>query len=167
MLGWRRLMTAFLPMCCHGLAETDRGGGLAFAQRRGGDGRDDDVLRLRPIAELLDGLELDLGQIVAVLLEQVRADTHLRRDVVQRCQRCSAGDLEVGRERHGTPLWLCEARTVEIVAGALSAGHYTMIPPDGTDPRCGLRVATAELSKKAGRHSGQRYAASRDRHLAA
>jgi len=64
-------------------------------------------------------------------------------------------------------LWLCEARTVEIVAGALSAGHYTMIPPDGTDPRCGLRVATAELSKKAGRHSGQRYAASRDRHLAA
>ena len=89
----------------HGLAQTHRRGGLAFAQRSGRDGCDHDVLGLRAIAQLSDGLQLDLGQVVAVLFEQVWADAHFGGDVIERSWRCSASDLKVGRERHGsTPL---------------------------------------------------------------
>ena len=90
----------------HGLAEADRGGGLALAERGGCDGRDHDVLRLWAVAELVDRLELDLGEGVAVLLEQMRADAHLGGDVGERGQLGGAGDLEIGREGHGNPFAL-------------------------------------------------------------
>jgi len=56
------------------LAEADGRGGLALAERRGGDGRDDDVARLRAVAHGLDGVELDLGGAVAIGLEVFARD---------------------------------------------------------------------------------------------
>ena len=104
----RRLAQAdggLLADVLHRHAETDGRGGLALAERRGGDGRDHDVLGLRPIGELVDRLEPDLGQVVAVRLEQVRADAHLRGDVGERRKLAGAGDFEVGWKRHWlTPL---------------------------------------------------------------
>jgi hypothetical protein len=49
-------------------AEADRRGRLALAERGRGDGGDDDVLGLRAVLELLDGLEVDLGDMLTVLL---------------------------------------------------------------------------------------------------
>ena len=54
-----------LPQCDGGLladvakalAEADGGCRLTFAKRRGGDGRDDDVLGLGPVFHCLDGIE--------------------------------------------------------------------------------------------------------------
>ena len=65
----RRLAQAdrgLLADVLHRLAEADRGGGLAFAERRRRDRGDHDVLRLRPVGQLVDRFEPDLGQIVAV-----------------------------------------------------------------------------------------------------
>jgi hypothetical protein len=86
------------------LAQPDRRGRLALAQRGRGDGGDHHVARPRPIGQLLDGVELHLGHRVAVGLEQVRPDAHLRRDVRQWLQRGVLSDLEVGRERHSRAL---------------------------------------------------------------
>ena len=98
--GDRRL----LADVAEGLAQPDRRGRLALPQRRRRDGRDDHVARPRPIGQLLDGVELHLGHRVAVGLEQVRPDAHLRRDVRQWLQRGVLSDLEVGRERHSRAL---------------------------------------------------------------
>ena len=64
----------------HRLAEADCRGGLAFAERSRSDRRDYHVLGLGAIRQLLDGLEADLGDIVAVVLEEVWADAHLGGD---------------------------------------------------------------------------------------
>jgi hypothetical protein len=87
-----------------GLTEADRGGGLPLAQRCGRDRRDDDVPGGGDVGELFDRLELDLGDVVAVGLEEVLADAHLVGDVGQRLEPGLAGDVEVGREyhRHGS-----------------------------------------------------------------
>ncbi len=55
----------------HRHAETDRRRGLALAERRRGDRGHDHVLGLRAVGQLGDGLQPDLGQVVAVRL---RAD---------------------------------------------------------------------------------------------
>ena len=68
------------------IAETHGGGGLALAERRGGDGRDHHVLRLRTAAQLVDRLEANLGEVVTVLLQQVLTDAHLCSDVLERRQ---------------------------------------------------------------------------------
>ena len=91
--GWRRLMRCLLADVLHRHAETDRRGGLALAERRRRDRRDDDVLGLGAVGELVDGLQPDLGQLVAVRLEQMRADPHLRGDLGERQQRGCPGDL--------------------------------------------------------------------------
>ena len=49
----------------HRLAEPDRGGGLALAERRRRDRRDDDVLGRGPVGELVDRGQADLGELDA------------------------------------------------------------------------------------------------------
>ena len=61
-------------------AEADRRGGLALAERRGGDGGDDDVLGLRAVLEFLDGLEVDLRDVLAVLLDEPGRDADVLGD---------------------------------------------------------------------------------------
>ncbi len=75
----------------HGLTEPDRGGGLALAERRRRDRGDDDVLGLRSIAQLVDRIEPDLGEIAAVRLEQVLADPHLGGDLGHRLRARARG----------------------------------------------------------------------------
>jgi hypothetical protein len=58
------------------------------------------VFRQRPVRELLDRLQPDLGHVVSVGLEQMRADAHLGGHVGHRKQTRLARDLEVGRERN-------------------------------------------------------------------
>ena len=55
-----------------GLPETDGGGRLPFAQRRGGDRRHHDVAGLGPLGQLVDGVQADLGHVRPVVLEQAR-----------------------------------------------------------------------------------------------
>src|SRR5207253_11408511 len=76
------------------VTETDRGRGLAFAEWGGRDGRDHDVLCLGLGAQLVDRVELDLRHVVAVWLEQVRADPHLGSDLRHREHSRFARDLE-------------------------------------------------------------------------
>src|SRR5258708_5515642 len=82
------------------VAEAHGGRRLALAERRGRDGRNHDVLRLRPRAQLVDRRELDLGDVVAIGLEQVRADAHPGRDLRHRQEPRPARDVEVARKRH-------------------------------------------------------------------
>ena len=100
-MGWRRLMTALLPMCFIAwprptvvvvLPSPSGVGVMAVTTTYFAFGRS---------AQLVDRLEPDLGQVVAVRFEQVRADAHLGGDVGERRQRAGAGDLEIGREGHG------------------------------------------------------------------
>ena len=87
------------------LGEPDRGRGLALAERRRRDRRDQDVLaaRVRRL-EPLDGPEADLRLDRPVELQLVLGQAELGRDVDDPARRDRAGDLEVGRERSwGTP----------------------------------------------------------------
>ena len=87
-------MVARLPMQGHRLAETDRHRGLALAEGRRTDRRDDDVAGAGFVGELLDGVELDLRDVLAVVLEEVATDPHLRRDLFDRLQLGLAGDFQ-------------------------------------------------------------------------
>ena len=87
-----------LPDQTERIAQADRRRRLAFAERCGRDSGDDDVLRARLAAQLLDRVELDLRDIVPIGLEQVRVDAHLARDLGHRQQSRFARDLEVGRK---------------------------------------------------------------------
>jgi len=60
----------------HRLAQPDRRRRLALAERRRRDRGHDDVLRRWAVAELLDRVQLDLGDVGAVRLQQVLADAH-------------------------------------------------------------------------------------------
>ena len=82
------------------VAQPDRGRRLAFAERRRGDRRDNDVLRLRPAFQLVDGVQPDLRDVMAVRLQQVLADAHTGGDLGHREQARAASDLEVGRKSH-------------------------------------------------------------------
>ena len=99
----------------HGLAEADRGGGLALTERGRGDGRDHHVLGLRPVGQLVDRVELDLGDVAAVRGDQVRRDAHLGGDVDQRPQRRRLGDLEVGRKPGHQAEPRCRAQLLGLV----------------------------------------------------
>ena len=87
------------------LGEPDRRGRLAFAERRRGDRGDDDVLAARPFRlEPADRLHRHLGLGRTVELELVVGDPQVARDVHDRARLDRAGDLEVGREAHRSPL---------------------------------------------------------------
>ena len=79
----------------HGLAQPDRGGRLALAQRRRRDGRDQNVFGVWAILEFVDGFELDLGDLVAVDLDVTSLQAHLFGDGLDRFQRGCLGDLDV------------------------------------------------------------------------
>ena len=85
----------------HCLAETDRGGGFTLAQGGRSDRGDHHILCLWTIAQFVDRLEADLGQIVAMLLEQMWPNAHLSGDVVERGQCPGASNFKVGRKAHG------------------------------------------------------------------
>ena len=85
------------------LPEADRGGRLALAQRRRGDRGHDDVLRARPVGHRLDGVQLDLRDVVAVHLQQLERQVHLPGHVVQGLQRRRLRDVEVRRNAHSSP----------------------------------------------------------------
>ncbi|CAB4798185.1 unannotated protein [freshwater metagenome] len=86
---------ALLADVLEGLTESHGGGGLSFAERRWRDGRNHHVLCFGAIGQLLHCRQLDLGQAVAVGLDQVRPDAHLGSDVEQRLQRSSLGDFKI------------------------------------------------------------------------
>ena len=71
---------------------------LALAERSRRDGGHDHVLRAGLAAQRLDGVELDLRDIVPVRLEQVRIDAHLARDLGHGQQTRLTRDLQVGRK---------------------------------------------------------------------
>ena len=66
------------------LAEADRGGGLALAERGRRDRGDDDVLGRGLVGELFDGLEVDLGDVLAVQFGQPRGDADVLSDLRDR-----------------------------------------------------------------------------------
>ena len=84
----------------HRLAEPHRSGRLALTERRRRDRRDHHVLALRAVAQLVDRVEPDLGEVGAVRLQQVFADTHLGGDLRHRFRCRRPRDLQVGRECH-------------------------------------------------------------------
>ena len=76
------------------LGQPDRGGGLALAERRRRDGRDDDLPAVRPVGQTIEDLEADLGLVAAVQLDLVGQEPQLGGDVGDRTQRGVLGDLE-------------------------------------------------------------------------
>ena len=83
------------------LAETDGGGGLALAERSGGDRRDDDVGRSGMFGHSVDGIERDLGCATPVRLEQIDGDVRPLGDLVERSEFGCLGDLEITGYGHG------------------------------------------------------------------
>ncbi len=55
----------------HRLAQANRGGGLSFAKGGRGNGSDVDVLGVRPVLEAVDHVQVDLGLILAVIVDVV------------------------------------------------------------------------------------------------
>ena len=96
--GDRRL----LAQTGEGLPEADRRRGLALAERRRRDRRDDDVTSLRPARQGFDGVEVHFGHVQPVVLEQAGRDPHLPGDLVNRPQLRVTGDLYGGGQRHLT-----------------------------------------------------------------
>ncbi len=88
------------PDAGHGLTETDRRGRLALPQGGRGDRGDHDVSCAWPAGQRVDGVEVDLRDVMAVRLEQVGIEAHLLRDVRNRAQRGMARDLYGGGQRH-------------------------------------------------------------------
>ena len=82
------------------LGQPDGGRGLALAERSGGDGGHQDVFGARAIGQLLDGGQIDLGDVASVLLEQMGADPDRGGDVPDWLQGGAAGDFEVGGDGH-------------------------------------------------------------------
>jgi hypothetical protein len=80
--------------------EADRGGGLALAERSGRDRGDDDVLGLRAVLQLFDGPQVDLGDVIAVLLDQPGRDADALGDFGYRLQRGLPRDFQCGWHRH-------------------------------------------------------------------
>ena len=78
------------------LGQTDGRRGLALAERRGRDRRDEDVLGGGPVGERGLGPAVDLGDVPAVELEQLRPDAGSRGHLLDGSHRRRAGDLEVG-----------------------------------------------------------------------
>ena len=80
------------------LRQADGGRGLALAQRRRRDGRHVDVLALRPVGELLQHIQVDLGLVLAVQVQVVGAESQRRRDVEDRLQFRGLRNLQVARD---------------------------------------------------------------------
>jgi hypothetical protein len=95
------------------LDEADRGRGLALAEGRRGDRRDQDVLaaRVRPL-EALDRREADLCLDRAVQLQLVVANPEVAGNLGDRARRRGTGDLEVGQNRGRAG---CRHRGVSVV----------------------------------------------------
>jgi hypothetical protein len=83
------------------LAETHGGGGLALAERGGGDGADQHVLGAWCVGQLVDGGQPDLHDVPAVRLEQLGRQPHVTGDVLDGLELRAPRDLQVGRESHG------------------------------------------------------------------
>ena len=78
----------------HGVGEADGRGGLALARGRGVDGGDEDELGLG--GHVLHGVDVDLGLVLAVVLELVLGEACLGRDLADGQHRCFLRDLDVG-----------------------------------------------------------------------
>ena len=79
------------------LNQTDGGGGLALAERRGGDGGDVDVLAARAGTDPLEDVEVDLGLGLAERDQVVRFETDPGSHFADRQQLGRPGDLDVTR----------------------------------------------------------------------
>ena len=80
------------------LRQADGGRGLALAQRRRRDGRHVDVLALRPVGELRQHVQVDLGLVLAVQVQVVGAESQRRRNVEDRLQLRSLRNLQIARD---------------------------------------------------------------------
>ena len=76
------------------LRQRDRGGGLALAGLGGRDRRDAHDLGVRRPRQAVDHAEVDLGLVLAVQIDLVLLQAHLRGDVHDRPQDGFLGDLE-------------------------------------------------------------------------
>src|SRR5215204_294887 len=79
------------------LSQADGGRRLPLAQRGWRYGGDHHIFGLRPVGELLDGVELYLGDAFSVRLQEMIPDAYLGGDLVQRLQFCLPGNLQVLR----------------------------------------------------------------------
>ena len=79
-----------------GVAEPNGGGRLAFARGGRGDRRDQDQAPVGPIRDLLDEIEADLRDVLAVGLDRCVRDLELGRNLGDRQHGRRARDLDVG-----------------------------------------------------------------------
>ncbi|GJE30649.1 hypothetical protein LDDCCGHA_0818 [Methylobacterium oxalidis] len=77
------------------VAEADRRRRLAFAGRRRADRGHEDELALGPALQARDVAVVDLGDVLAVIVERVLRDAELLGDLGDRLQGRRAGDLDV------------------------------------------------------------------------
>ena len=84
----------------HGLAEPDRRRGLPLAERGRRDRGDHHVARPWPAGQRLDGAEPDLGDELAVRLDQPGRYPDVLGDLGDRLERGLPGDLQRARHRH-------------------------------------------------------------------
>ncbi len=85
------------------IAETDRGGGLAFAGRRRGDGGDEDQLAVGFVGKAVDVIQRDLGLVVAVGIEELIVDAELALcNLGDSLEFGLLGDLDIGCHVVGT-----------------------------------------------------------------
>ena len=96
--GCRSEITAFLPTCFIAMPSPTVVVVLPSPSGVGVIAVTTTYFALGRSLQLLDRIELDLGEVAAVRLEQVFADAHLRGDLPHRLGRGRACDLEVGRE---------------------------------------------------------------------
>jgi hypothetical protein len=94
----RRLAQAdhgLLADAVQGVAQAHRGGGLALARGRRGDRRDQHELAGLPALQPGDVAVVDLGDVLAVIVERVIRDAELLGDLRDRLQGRGAGDLDI------------------------------------------------------------------------
>ena len=77
------------------IAQANRGGGFAFASRRGRDGGHQDQLAIFPVLQTIDVVEGKLSFIRAVLEDLIRRNVHFRGDFGDWLHGRLAGDFDV------------------------------------------------------------------------
>ena len=126
---------ALAQVCAQRLAEADRRGRFAFAQRRRRDCSHIDILALRAVLELFDNVEMDLGFVFTVEVEIVFGQTNLRGNFHDGSQRGGLRDIdiagngfEIGKLRHFAGLLLCSPNGDDrslMLAGCEAGNRFT------------------------------------------
>ena len=93
--GSRRVQIAFLPILRRPIDRPDVGGGLALAGRGGRDGGAEHQLAVRAVFETIEDVQVDLGLVLAVEVQIVRAQPQAGGDLGDRDHCRFACDLDI------------------------------------------------------------------------